>query len=167
MSNGRLSIAERAAARNGGLETDKKFAVAFSTLRAVVFVIPFDTLGSCFPLFHILPLVLGATPRAPVAASYTPLPSTKSLTMSAILSADDLNDFISPGVACIKPIETLPVAPAGGNSVRSLASRVPSSALLTNARTLTKSPPKTKLPHHNPHRQPRYPSPTVWRVQDA
>ncbi|KAJ9607497.1 Cytosolic Fe-S cluster assembly factor nar1 [Cladophialophora chaetospira] len=28
--------------------------------------------------------------------------------MSAILSADDLNDFISPGVACIKPIETLP-----------------------------------------------------------
>ncbi|KAH9243056.1 hypothetical protein K456DRAFT_137836 [Colletotrichum gloeosporioides 23] len=31
--------------------------------------------------------------------------------MSAILSADDLNDFISPGVACIKPIETLPAAP--------------------------------------------------------
>ncbi|UNI14779.1 Cytosolic Fe-S cluster assembly factor nar1 [Purpureocillium takamizusanense] len=30
--------------------------------------------------------------------------------MSAILSADDLNDFISPGVACIKPIETLPPA---------------------------------------------------------
>lgn len=28
--------------------------------------------------------------------------------MSAILSAEDLNDFISPGVACIKPIETLP-----------------------------------------------------------
>ncbi|CAN9155256.1 unnamed protein product [Alternaria sp. RS040] len=32
--------------------------------------------------------------------------------MSAILSADDLNDFISPGVACIKPIETLPVQQA-------------------------------------------------------
>ncbi|KAK0660488.1 iron hydrogenase [Cercophora samala] len=31
--------------------------------------------------------------------------------MSAILSIDDLNDFISPGVACIKPIETLPTAP--------------------------------------------------------
>ncbi|KAF2637978.1 cytosolic Fe-S cluster assembly factor NAR1 [Massarina eburnea CBS 473.64] len=31
--------------------------------------------------------------------------------MSAILSADDLNDFISPGVACIKPIETLPAQP--------------------------------------------------------
>lgn len=31
--------------------------------------------------------------------------------MSAILSADDLNDFISPGVACIKPVETLPTAP--------------------------------------------------------
>jgi iron only hydrogenase large subunit-like protein len=29
--------------------------------------------------------------------------------MSAILSADDLNDFISPGVACIKPVETLPI----------------------------------------------------------
>lgn len=28
--------------------------------------------------------------------------------MSAILSADDLNDFISPGAACIKPVETLP-----------------------------------------------------------
>ena len=28
--------------------------------------------------------------------------------MSAILSADDLNDFITPGVACIKPVETLP-----------------------------------------------------------
>lgn len=28
--------------------------------------------------------------------------------MSAILSVDDLNDFISPGVACIKPMETLP-----------------------------------------------------------
>ncbi|GFP53871.1 cytosolic Fe-S cluster assembly factor nar-1 [Trichoderma asperellum] len=32
--------------------------------------------------------------------------------MSAILSADDLNDFISPGVACIKPVETLPAVPA-------------------------------------------------------
>ncbi len=31
--------------------------------------------------------------------------------MSAILSADDLNDFISPGVACIKPVETLPLPP--------------------------------------------------------
>lgn len=31
--------------------------------------------------------------------------------MSAILSADDLNDFISPGVACIKPVETLPTVP--------------------------------------------------------
>jgi hypothetical protein len=32
--------------------------------------------------------------------------------MSAILSADDLNDFISPGIACIKPVETLPTAPS-------------------------------------------------------
>ncbi|KAF2728494.1 LET1-like protein [Polyplosphaeria fusca] len=36
--------------------------------------------------------------------------------MSAILSADDLNDFISPGVACIKPIETLPAHPPESNS---------------------------------------------------
>lgn len=35
--------------------------------------------------------------------------------MSAILSADDLNDFISPGVACIKPVETLPAAPPKDN----------------------------------------------------
>jgi len=36
--------------------------------------------------------------------------------MSAILSADDLNDFISPGVACIKPVETLPAPkPPQGN----------------------------------------------------
>ena len=34
--------------------------------------------------------------------------SAKTDSMSAILSADDLNDFISPGVACIKPVETLP-----------------------------------------------------------
>lgn len=47
--------------------------------------------------------------------------------MSAILSADDLNDFISPGVACIKPVETLPlqkprdldVRPAGNEYPRS------------------------------------------------
>ncbi|KAL4958936.1 iron-sulfur cluster assembly protein NAR1 [Aspergillus stella-maris] len=32
--------------------------------------------------------------------------------MSAILSADDLNDFISPGVACIKPVESLPQKPS-------------------------------------------------------
>ncbi|KAM7195089.1 cytosolic Fe-S cluster assembly factor NAR1 [Naviculisporaceae sp. PSN 640] len=31
--------------------------------------------------------------------------------MSAILSVDALNDFITPGVACIKPVETLPTAP--------------------------------------------------------
>ena len=36
--------------------------------------------------------------------------------MSAILSADDLNDFISPGVACIKPVETLPKQQASDNA---------------------------------------------------
>jgi hypothetical protein len=34
-----------------------------------------------------------------------------------ILSADDLNDFISPGVACIKPVETLPAAKPVDTSV--------------------------------------------------
>lgn len=33
--------------------------------------------------------------------------------MSAILSADDLNDFISPGVACIKPVELQATETAG------------------------------------------------------
>lgn len=41
--------------------------------------------------------------------------------MSAILSADDLNDFITPGVACIKPVETLPATstepPSDSNEV--------------------------------------------------
>ncbi|KAL8734781.1 MAG: hypothetical protein Q9181_003042, partial [Wetmoreana brouardii] len=37
--------------------------------------------------------------------------------MSAILSADDLNDFISPGVACIKPVETLPLQKPEENTV--------------------------------------------------
>lgn len=36
--------------------------------------------------------------------------------MSAILSADDLNDFISPGVACVKPIETIPEKEDDGNA---------------------------------------------------
>ncbi|KAK4150743.1 cytosolic Fe-S cluster assembly factor NAR1 [Chaetomidium leptoderma] len=40
--------------------------------------------------------------------------------MSAILSADDLNDFISPGVACIKPVETLPTAAPPPPSSQSL-----------------------------------------------
>ncbi|RPB19432.1 iron hydrogenase [Terfezia boudieri ATCC MYA-4762] len=35
--------------------------------------------------------------------------------MSAILSASDLNDFISPGVACIKPVESLPAPPPPSN----------------------------------------------------
>lgn len=44
--------------------------------------------------------------------------------MSAILSADDLNDFITPGVACIKPIETLPTNPAENPSSSSLEHEV-------------------------------------------
>jgi iron only hydrogenase large subunit-like protein len=38
--------------------------------------------------------------------------------MSAILSADDLNDFISPGLACIKPVETLHQKSAASAEVR-------------------------------------------------
>ena len=40
--------------------------------------------------------------------------------MSAILSADDLNDFITPGVACIKPVETLPNQRPDESVVRNL-----------------------------------------------
>ena len=56
--------------------------------------------------------------RLPVlhAASDKPGPWDTADTMSAILSADDLNDFISPGVACIKPVETLPSAPPSAES---------------------------------------------------
>lgn len=38
--------------------------------------------------------------------------------MSAILSADDLNDFISPGVACVKPVETLQLQKPQDSKVR-------------------------------------------------
>lgn len=43
--------------------------------------------------------------------------------MSAILSTDTLNDFISPGVACIKPVETLP-RPSSGPTDASLEHEV-------------------------------------------
>jgi hypothetical protein len=75
--------------------------------------------------------------------------------MSAILSADDLNDFISPGVACIKPIETLP-AKAEDSSVRHYHVAHPE-RILTIARIHTKSRPKTKPPQQNlrhPRRSP-------------
>ncbi|KAF8865458.1 cytosolic Fe-S cluster assembly factor NAR1 [Acephala macrosclerotiorum] len=36
--------------------------------------------------------------------------------MSAILSADNLSDFITPSVACIKPVETLPANASGENN---------------------------------------------------
>lgn len=40
--------------------------------------------------------------------SYVSLYNYAAYTMSAILSADTLNDYISPSLECIKPIETLP-----------------------------------------------------------
>ncbi|KAH3669410.1 hypothetical protein OGAPHI_001531 [Ogataea philodendri] len=36
--------------------------------------------------------------------------------MSAILSADDLNDFITPGVACVKPVESVNTGRGSGSS---------------------------------------------------
>lgn len=44
--------------------------------------------------------------------------------MSAILSADDLNDFISPGVACVKPVET-PAESAGEVQIQTDAAGKP------------------------------------------
>jgi hypothetical protein len=76
-------------------------------------------------------------------------------TMSAILSADDLNDFISPGVACIKPIETLPAANPEDGAVRLSLACACRRPVLTNARMRTKSPPKTKSPPRNRRRPPR------------
>ena len=66
--------------------------------------------------------------------------------MSAILSADDLNDFISPGVACIKPVETLPLQKPKDLDVRPGQSG--SALSKTNVffcRTLTKSPQRTSF----------------------
>lgn len=75
--------------------------------------------------------------------------------MSAILSADDLNDFISPGVACIKPIETLP-AKAEDTSVRLFRNPgIVGKRMLIDTRTLTKSPPRRRPQLRNrlhPHR---------------
>lgn len=54
--------------------------------------------------------------------------------MSAILSADDLNDFISPGVACIKPVETLPRStPAPPDPVRPFHLSAHYTVLMSNA----------------------------------
>lgn len=55
--------------------------------------------------------------------------------MSAILSADDLNDFISPGVACIKPVETLPEK-APQDSEVCFAALIPSFFASSNERAL-------------------------------
>ncbi|KAF8427479.1 putative iron-sulfur cluster assembly associated protein Nar1 [Tirmania nivea] len=46
--------------------------------------------------------------------------------MSAILSASDLNDFISPGVACIKPVESLPAPPPPSNPYEVITEDSPS-----------------------------------------
>jgi len=51
--------------------------------------------------------------------------------MSTILSAETLNDFIAPSVACIKPVETLPAAPSSSE----LAVGVEGDATVPDTRT--------------------------------
>ena len=71
--------------------------------------------------------------------------------MSVLLSADDLNDFISPGVACIKPVETLPVEDIQNPPVCAPLWRHPIPKAKVHRRILTKSLPKTDFPkplHH-------------------
>ncbi len=58
--------------------------------------------------------------KSRAAAAATVDQSLKHSNMSAILSADDLNDFITPGVACIKPVETLPLQKPFDAAVRTL-----------------------------------------------
>lgn len=57
--------------------------------------------------------------------------------MSAILSADDLNDFISPGVACIKPVETLPAKESKDEVSSVLKSCMTTTDLLQNPYEVT------------------------------
>ncbi len=82
----------------------------FCRIRHLVFDCKATT--SFFPtevgLLYLLTLILGLEP---LDALFIPK-------MSAILSADDLNDFISPGVACIKPVETLPLQHPQKSEVR-------------------------------------------------
>jgi len=69
--------------------------------------------------------------------------------MSAILSADDLNDFISPGVACIKPIETIPAnqddSSVCGCSIVKKITHTNCQRIPTKSRLKTKSPPEIHL----------------------
>lgn len=103
-----------------------------------------------------------------------PLTARRSPAMSAILSADGLNDFISPGVACIKPVETLPAAPPRDESVcRSPPLCDPPPPLRSPAlsnplphRTPTRSSAKTR-PRRPTSALPRSPSPTVSRAPAA
>jgi hypothetical protein len=81
-----------------------------------------------------------------------PSPTRIRRNMSAILSADDLNDFISPGVACIKPIETLPVQQADNSVSSTIALRHRRAHSNNYARIHTKSRPKRKpLPQNRRH----------------
>ena len=66
--------------------------------------------------------------------------------MSAILSAEDLNDFISPGVACIKPVETLPLQDPQKQDVRS-SPLVLALLKLIEGRMHMKSQPKKRSPN--------------------
>lgn len=65
--------------------------------------------------------------------------------MSAILSIDDLNDFISPGVACIKPIETLPSAAPPPPATESLEHEVILDGHSSSAATADPSAPPAQI----------------------
>lgn len=49
--------------------------------------------------------------------------------MSAILSSDDLNDFISPGVACIKPVESIKTTNANQAKIEISMEGIPTETL--------------------------------------
>jgi hypothetical protein len=86
------------------------FFVCFLRLRGPI---TNQTLEPFIPLYLHLYTLFPAddTPRLVTCfSSFSSFKPTLLPAMSAILSADDLNDFISPGVACIKPVETLPAA---------------------------------------------------------
>jgi hypothetical protein len=103
-----------------------------------------------------------------LAKSFTLLQAGSAFTivrMSAILSADDLNDFISPGVACIKPVETLPAAKPVDTSVSGHPKNLHNSfANKIIFRTVTKLRPKTLFLHLTCH-PPKYHSPIASPAQ--
>src|SRR5437660_552611 len=94
------------------------------------------------PTFYCLPPPHGSQSEFN-PNSTTRLTTSFALAMSAILSAGGLNDLISPGVACIKPVETFPHQPPPP----------PSSAYKVRCKDNLTSPalPCRNLPDRLPH----------------